>query len=102
MGNRRLELHEFLCSILETRNVYFQPPESIRMTYPAIVYRLDDIENVYANDGIYLSTRRYSVTIIDEDPDSLVVDKISKLREFKFNRSYYANNMNHYVFEIYY
>ena len=34
----RYELHEFLCEILGSRNVYFQPPESVKMKYPAIVY----------------------------------------------------------------
>ena len=68
---RRLELHEILCTILGSRNVYFQPPESIKMNYPAIVYGLDDIDNQYANDGVYLSHRRYSVTVIDKNPDFL-------------------------------
>lgn len=40
----RLNLQTFLEEILESRNVYFQPPESVKMKYPAIVYALDDIE----------------------------------------------------------
>ena len=47
----RLDLQTFLEEILESRNVYFQPPESVKMKYPAIVYALDDIENVYALFG---------------------------------------------------
>ena len=30
----RYELHEFLCEILGSRNVYFQPPESVKMKDP--------------------------------------------------------------------
>jgi len=37
MPDRRLKLHEILCGILNTRNAYFQPPESVKMNYPAIV-----------------------------------------------------------------
>lgn len=102
MENRRLQLHEVLCKILGTRNVYFQPPESIQMNYPAIVYSLDDIENVFANNGIYLSPRRYAVTVIDEDPDSSIVDKFSLLPMCRFNRSYTKDNLNHDVFELYF
>jgi len=36
MENRRIQLHEILCDVLGTRNVYFQPPESVDMNYPAI------------------------------------------------------------------
>ena len=57
----RLNLQTFLEKILESRNVYFQPPESVKMKYPAIVYALDDIENVHADNGVYSSHRHYSV-----------------------------------------
>lgn len=102
MENRRLQLHEVLCKILGTRNVYFQPPESIQMNYPAIVYSLDNIKNMYANDGVYLSARRYAVTVIDKDPDSPIADKICLLPTCRFNRSYKKDNLNHYVFELYF
>ena len=36
--DRRLQLHEELCSVLGSRNVYFQPPETIKLTYPCIIY----------------------------------------------------------------
>lgn len=102
MENRRLQLHEMLCEILGTRNVYFQPPESVQMNYPAIVYGLADIKNTYADDGVYLSTRRYAVTVIDEDPDSPIVDRITSLPLCQFNRWYTKDNLNHYVFELYF
>ena len=31
--DRRLKLHEELCDILGSRNVYFQPPETVKMKY---------------------------------------------------------------------
>lgn len=102
MEIRRLQLHEVLCEILGTRNVYFQPPESVQMNYPAIVYGLDDIVNVYANNGVYLSPRRYAVTVIDEDPDSTIVDKVCLLPMCHFNRHYEKDNLNHDVFELYF
>ena len=82
----RLNLQTFLEKILESRNVYFQPPESVKMKYPAIVYALDDIENTFANDGVYLSARKYSVTVIDSDPDSSLVGKVASMPASRFNR----------------
>ena len=97
MGNR-IKLHELLCDVLGSRNVYFQPPSSIQMKYPAIVYGLEDIENTFANDGVYLSQRKYSVTVIDEDPDSPIVGKVASLPSCRFNRHFESDNLNHDVF----
>ena len=80
MPDRRLELHEILCGILNTRNAYFQPPESVKMNYPAIVYALSNIKSLYANGGVYLSGRQYAVTVIDKNPDSPFVGAVAALQ----------------------
>lgn len=106
--NRRLMLHNLLCGVLSCPTsggncrVYFQPPSSVRMNYPAIVYALDDIENTFANDGVYLSTKKYSITVIDSDPDSKLIEKVSALPTCRYNRHYTKDNLNHDVFEIFY
>ena len=102
MENDRLALHEILCEALGSRNVYFQPPETIKMKYPAIVYSLDNIQNVHADDGVYLSHRRYSVTLIDKNPDSSTVERLSALPMCQFNRHYTSDNLNHFVFTLYF
>lgn len=73
-----------------------------KMKYPAIVYALDDIENTFANDGVYLSARKYSVTVIDSDPDSSLVGKVASMPASRFNRHYTKDNLNHDVFEIFF
>lgn len=98
----RLELHELLCDCLGSRNVYFQPPESIKIQYPAIVYSRDDIENDHANNGTYMQSTVYNIIVIDPDPDSEVVQKVSKLPMCTFDRHYAADNLNHDSFTIYY
>lgn len=98
----RLQLHEVLCGILSTRNAYFQTPASVQMKYPAIVYGLDDIKNTFANDGVYSSLRRYSVTVIDKNPDSPIVGRVAALPTCRFNRHYEKDNLNHDVFTIYF
>lgn len=100
--NTRLDLHELLCEILGARNVYFQPNESTRMKYPAIVYSRYDIVNEYANDLPYIRNNAYQLTIIDPDPDSEIVDKVAMLPACSFDRHYNADNLNHDVFTIYY
>ena len=98
---RRLELHEDLCNVLGTRNVYFQPPESVKMQYPAIVYSLKDIESKFANDVAYIVTPGYEATLIVKEPDSEYVDKLLKLPYSKFDRFFRSDNLNHYRFTLY-
>lgn len=100
--NRRLELSAILRNTLGSDNVYFQPPETVKMKYPAIVYSLDNIQNVHADDGVYLSHRRYSVTLIDKNSDSPIVERLSALPMCQFNRHYTSDNLNHFVFTLYF
>lgn len=102
MDDRRLELHEILCDVLGSRNVYFQPPENVKMQYPAIWYSRYDIANTPADNRPYKQSRFYQVTVIDPNPDSDVVTRISRLPMCAFDRHYASDNLNHDVFTICY
>ena len=98
--NKQQELHASFLAFCD--NVYYQPPESIKMQYPAIRYTRSDIRNTFATDNIYRQSHFYEVTVIDYDPDSEIVEKISKLPKVRFNRHYTLEGLNHDVFTIYY
>ena len=101
MGTR-LELQTMLETLLGSRNVYFQPPASVKMSYPAIVYSRANIKNTHADDDVYLQDRAYRVTVLDKNPDSHFVDLVSKLPMCSFQQHYTADNLNHDVFLLYY
>lgn len=99
----RLELHEELCKILGTRNVYFQPPESIKIVYPCFIYNLSKIEVTRADDQMYLYTNQYDLTYIDKNPDSEIpVEVLKHFRLCSHNRMFTADNLNHNTFTLYY
>jgi len=102
MARSRLELDEIFRELLGSNNVYFQPPASKQMKYDAIVYSLDDVDAIHADNNAYLTNRRYTVTLITKNPDNWLVNKIAELPYSQFNRFYTADNLNHYVFIIYY
>lgn len=102
--DRRYELHEKLCDVLGSRNVYFQPPSTIKMKYPCIVYHTD-VGRAYGadNTSTYIFTDSYMVTVIDADPDSQIPDRL--MRAFPMIRKsgpYRADNLNHYPHTLYY
>lgn len=98
----RLELQELLEELLESRNVYFQPPEGKKIQYPCIVYRRDRVNTAFANDLPYRREKRYQVTVIDRDPDSPIPDRIGALPKCSFDRFFTADNLNHDVFRIFF
>lgn len=102
MSRPRLELQSLLEDILGSRNVYFQPPESVRMKYPAIVYRLNSVQNRYADDMPYLRNKSYRVTVIDKNPDTKIPDRIGELPLCRFDSHFVSDNLNHYIFTIYF
>ena len=97
---QRANLHQVLLG--KCANVYFQPPESVKLIYPCIVYKLDDMPSIYADNLPYHWDHCYQLTVIDRDPESAVREAVAGLRYCKFQRFFVADNLNHYVFRIYY
>lgn len=101
MGTR-IQLQTVLESLLGSRHVYYQPPTSIKMEYPAIVYTRKNIKNDYADNNVYGQSRCYEITVIDSNPDSTIVDNVSKLPTCKFDRHFKSDNLNHDTFTLYF
>ncbi len=99
----RLELHNELCGLLGSDHVYFQPPSSVRLVYPCIIYHLSNIQDRRADDMAYTLTNGYEVMYIDKNPDNTMkTQMIEHFQKCRFNRFYTADNLNHYVFVLYY
>lgn len=100
MARSRLELQAILEGI--TPNVYFQPPASLQMSYPCIRYERDGSGNQNADDLPYRTAKRYQITVIDRNPDSNLPDQVEALRYSGFDRWFAADNLNHWVFNLFF
>ena len=98
----RLELHAVLIDILGSGNVYFQPPPTVQMQYPCIVYKRDDERVNHADNKPYNRRKRYQIMVIDKDPDSDIPDEIAELPLCGFDRFYTADNLNHYIYNLFF
>lgn len=98
MGRSRLQLHELFK--LMTPYVYFQPPSL--MEYPCIKYEIDDENVLHADNSAYVAFVGYRVTIIDHDPDSVLRDIIATLPYCQFSRQYKADDLNHFVYSLFF
>lgn len=102
MEGNRLELSEKLEAIMdecdETPHLYFQPPESVKMEYPCMVYHLRTMTSQYADDLPYMLSIGYDITYITRSPTSKVPVRMAKEPCFGFDRYYTADNLHHYAY----
>lgn len=104
---QRLQLQSLLETLIsedpvDKLNVYFQPPASIQLKYPCIIYERDTGNTEFAGNRPYRFVKRYQVKVIDPDPDSLIPDKVAALPMCTYDRWYAADNLNHDVFNLFY
>lgn len=98
----RLDLQTKLETLLGSGQVYYQPPESVKMEYPAIVYSKNTFRTTHANNAVYSKMKQYTVTVIAKNPDHPVIDKLLELPYCSHDRHYKTDNLNHDVLTLYF
>lgn len=98
----RLELQSKLEELLGSRNVYYQPPESIKLDYPAIVYHKNRVDVKHANDHAYTFRNSYTITVVDRKPDNPVIEKLLQLPYCSYDTNFVSDNLEHDVLTLYY
>lgn len=99
----RLKLQEELENVLGSRNVYFQPPESVKLQYDAIVYSLSNDYVRHADNKPYMVLDRYDITVISKNPDNGIAKRIKEYFKYSsFDRRFITENLYHDTLTIYY
>lgn len=101
-NTRRVEFDALLRQVSQIPHIYFQPPSNIKLQYPCIIYKREEIRNRQADNSVYNQQRFYQVTVIDSNPDSIYVDRVSKMVNCDHARTFMTEGLNHDVFRIYY
>lgn len=96
--NLQIKLEE----LFDSKNVYFQPPENLKMGYPAIRYSMSDIESLNANNTFYVGFKAYDIVVIDKNPDNPVIEKLLALPHSSYDRHYVSDNLYHDIIKLYY
>ena len=102
MGKTRLDLHNLLINQTGVEHCYYSPPTGLRMKYPCLVYELAGELDTFADDISYLTRRRWGITVIDSNPDSEIPEKLKTLPFCRFDRFFASDNLNHFVFTLFY
>jgi len=104
MKNNRLDLHAKLIDILGSNNVYFQPPEGIRIKYPCIIYERSSIDVNHADDISYARMVQYEIMFITKEPDTndFIMKMLDAFKYCSYSRHFVSDNLNHEIFILYY
>lgn len=102
-------LHDILCEVLGSPfpdgedHCYFEPPADIQMKYPCIVYNHTNDQDDFADNIHYICSKRYTVTIVDEDPDSKIPNRLkNSLSYCTSDRNFASDGLSHFVFTLFY
>lgn len=97
------DLRTELIQITNMKNVYYQPPSNVRMSYPCIRFKLDSNDVKYASNTPYRTMIKYQIVYITNKVDDDMITLLqTRLRYCVFDRSYISDNLYHYVFEVFY
>lgn len=103
MARTRKELGKILKTLFpEIKNFYFSPPQGKQMSYPCVVYKIEGDRTIKADNLSYIRKKRYSVTIIDENPDSEYSDRLVEKFGCSLDRAFTSENLNHFIHTIYF
>lgn len=100
--DRVQKLQSVFVDVLGTENVYFQPPSTVKMKYPCIVYQINRPDDDRADNHIYVDRLRWSVTLITRQAMPPEFDRLRYLQNCVFDRHYTADNLHHYAFDFFY
>lgn len=99
----RLELQNKLEMIIGNTNVYFQPPASVKLSYPCVIYSIGNGDAKHADDLVYRYTNSYELLFIYKSPNIEIIDTVlAELPMCRLSRTYSASSLNHYAFTLYY
>lgn len=97
------QLQDELKELLGSDNVYFQPPDNLRLKYPCFIVTLGSGSQSMADNKTYLYTDRFNITYISYDPDDdMRKNVIHHFSMCRFDRHFVNDTLQHYVFDLYY
>ncbi len=100
---KRTVLQTRLEALPGVKMVRFQPGVNITLQYPCVVYEKALIFSEHADNEKYRRLNRYTVTVMDRDPDSELPDLVHTGFQYCLpDRFFTIDNLYHWTFTLYF
>lgn len=108
MARPRSELQSLFESMMSEyqegtkQHVWFQPPSSVYLTYPCIIFNLSGKDTIHADNIKYRTLNKYMVTVIGHDPDFPLLAELEELPYCSFDRQFSIDGLYHTTYTLYF
>lgn len=97
------ELRNLQLEVLGYQHTYFEPPESVRMQYDAVVYSRNSFNVRRADNKSYSVRDGYEVTVISRDPETQLPKALQEhFERCAPGRFFVRDNLYQFPFTIFY
>lgn len=102
MEERWNKLRKFLTDVCGCPNCYFIIPSGVKMKYPCIKVSISGDQIRYANNKKYMRKLRWTLTVIYRESFCPITELLEELDYCRFEDQYFADNLNHSVYTLYF
>lgn len=108
MARPRLELQTLLEDMIakyvtgSKQHVWFQPPSSVYLAYPCIIYNLSGKDSLHADNQKYRTFNKYTVTVIGHDPEFSLLADLEEMQYCSFDRQFSIDGLYHTTYTLYF
>ena len=83
-------------------NVYFTPPEDIKINYPACIVTREELDIHRANNNVYKVSVGYKLVYVSKsEADDIIIKILNNFNHSDFRTEYKVNGLYHKVFVVY-
>lgn len=97
---KRIDLQRYLESLVGKGRVYFEPPETLKIQYPCIVYNLSRFDPVSADNLSYTVHQDYDVQYITREPEPDIPLKLAYSKRFRAGQHFVSDGMHHFNYSV--
>lgn len=84
------------------KNVYYQPPESVKLKYPCVIIKKNPGDTKPADNIKYIYSPSYTLTVIARDPNRTLAEQIfMAFLISRYDQNFVRDNLYHDVITVF-
>jgi len=96
----RLKLHEYLINTFPGFTLYYNPHSKLKLTYPSILYELQDLPAKHASNTAYSVGSVFKVTMMYVGQPPIDPKTMYTMPGTSFSTSFTKDDITHVIFSV--
>ena len=99
METERLVIHDILAELYPGIPLYYGPTTETILSYPCVIYELDGLDSVHANNKPYQVGLEFIITLIQLTPPDIDIRPMMDISGVDFQTTFTTKSLMHSVFK---